>query len=169
VRAALAVLLLLPSPGEPAVEVLFAPTGDARRLQARAAAELGLARTSVRVAMFHFTSERLARALAERARAGVPVRVLLDARQSDAAFVGRLRGAGIEVRLATPRGDEQTRFHHKYSVLDDRIVLSGSYNWTVQGDMSNHENLVLFRDEAAARAFAENFDRTWEDPDLSRP
>jgi phosphatidylserine/phosphatidylglycerophosphate/cardiolipin synthase-like enzyme len=167
VRGALLVLLLLPA--ETPVEVLFAPSGDARLLQTRVSAEVRGARKSVRVAMFHFTSERLLQALADRARADLSVRVLLDARQSDAALVARLRAAGADVRLVTPRGDEQTRFHHKYCVLDDRIVLTGSYNWTVQGDLSNHENLVLLRDDGAARAFAENFDRTWEDRDLSRP
>lgn len=168
-RAALLLLALLPAPADPAVEVLFAPTGDARRIQTRLAAEVRAARTSVRVAVFHFTSDRLVQALADRARAGLPVRVLLDARQSDDAFVARLRAAGLDVRRVTPRGDEQTRFHHKYCVLDDRIAITGSYNWTVQGDRSNHENVVILRDDAAARAFAEDFDRTWEDRELSRP
>lgn len=167
-RAAL-FLALLPLPADPAVEVLFAPTGDARLLQARVGAEVRAARKSVRVAMFHFTSDRLVAALADRARSGVPVRVLLDARQSDDALLARLRAAGLDARRVSPKGDEQTRFHHKYCVLDDRIVLTGSYNWTVQGDQSNHENVVLLRDDAAARAFAENFDRTWEDRELSRP
>lgn len=166
-RAALLVLLLLPAPST--VETLFAPTGDRRLIQTRLAVEIRGARESVRVAVFHFTSERLAAALSERRRAGLSVRVLLDARQSDDAFVARLRGAGIDVRRVTPRGDEQTRFHHKYCVLDDRIAITGSYNWTVQGDLSNHENVAILRDEAAARTFAEDFDRTWEDRELSRP
>ncbi len=168
-RAALLLLVCLPASQEPTVEVLFAPTGDRRLLQTRLAAEVRAARTSVRVAVFHFTSDRLVAALADRRRAGLAVRVLLDARQADPAFVARLRAAGVDVRRVTPRGDEQTRFHHKYCVLDDRIAITGSYNWTVQGDLSNHENVVLLRDAAAARAFAQDFDRTWEDRDLSRP
>ena len=167
-RAAL-LLLLLPVQEKPSVETLFAPTGDRRLIQTRLAAEIRAARSSVRVAVFHFTSERLAAALAERRRAGLSVRVLLDARQSDDAFVGRLRAAGLDVRRVVPRGDEQTRFHHKYCVLDDRIAITGSYNWTVQGDLSNHENVAILRDDATARAFAEDFDRTWEDRELSRP
>ena len=168
-RASIPLLLALALPADPAVEALFAPTGDARLLQTRVAAEVRGARKSVRVAMFHFTSDRLVQALAERRRAGVGVRVLLDARQADDGFVTRLRALDLEVRRVTPKGDDQTRFHHKYCVLDDRIAITGSYNWTVQGDQSNHENVVLLRDEGAARAFAENFDRTWEDRELSRP
>jgi phosphatidylserine/phosphatidylglycerophosphate/cardiolipin synthase-like enzyme len=116
--------------------------------------------------MFHLTSDRLVRALAARRRAGIPVRVLLDRRQADEDFVAGLRGEGLDVRLVTPRAEE-ARFHHKYAVLDARIVVTGSYNWTIQGDVANHENVVVLRNEPAARAFLEDFEKTWQDRELS--
>jgi len=123
---------------------------------------------SIDVAMFHFTSDRLVQALSARRRAGVAVRVLLDRAQSDDDFVRRLQAEGLDVRRVTPRGDE-ARFHQKYAVLDARLVVTGSYNWTVLGDIANHENLVILRQEAAARAFQENFEQTWQDKELSQP
>jgi hypothetical protein len=39
----------------------------------------------------------------------------------------------------------------------------------VQGDIAKHENLVVLRHEAAARAFLENFDKTWQDKEWSPP
>jgi phosphatidylserine/phosphatidylglycerophosphate/cardiolipin synthase-like enzyme len=75
----------------------------------------------------------------------------------------------MEVRRVTPRGDERARFHHKYAVLDGKGVVTGSYNWTVGADMSNHDNIVLLRDAGAARAFREDFERTWNDRELSHP
>ena len=118
--------------------------------------------------MFHFTSDRLVQALSARRRAGIAVRVLLDRAQSDDDFVRRLQAEGLEVRRVTPRGDE-ARFHQKYAVLDARLVVTGSYNWTVLGDIANHENLVILRQEAAARSFQENFEQTWQDKELSQP
>ncbi len=159
--------LLLPAPGEP-VSVSFAPTGEKRALEAVLAAELRRASRSVDVAMFHFTSDRLVQALGDRRRAGLAVRVLLDRAQADDDFVRRLRTEGLDVRLVAPRVEE-ARFHHKFAVLDAKIVATGSYNWTVQGDIGNHENLVILRDEPAARAFQDEFDRIWQDKDLSRP
>lgn len=117
--------------------------------------------------MFHFTSRRLVAALAARARDGVSVRVLLDSGQADPDLVTALRRGGAVVRLVT--AGERARFHHKYAVLDGRIVVTGSYNWTVMGDIANHENLVVLRHRGAARAFEENFDRTWNDGALSHP
>lgn len=159
--------VLLPT-RDVAVSVHFAPTGERRALESTIRAELRAATKSIDVALFHFTSGRLVRALAERRRAGVVVRVLLDHRQADPDVVRRLRSEGIDVRLVTPR-EKEARFHHKYAVLDDKIVVTGSYNWTIMGDIANHENVVLLRHEPAARSFAENFEKTWQDKELSRP
>ena len=167
---ALPLLLCLPfllPPRENDVAVLFAPTGEKRVLEAEISRELRAAARSIDVAMFHVTSDRLARTLAARRRAGVAVRLLLDRRQADEDFVDRLKADGIDVRLVTPRAEE-ARFHHKYAVLDARIVVTGSYNWTIQGDIANHENVVFLRNEAAARAFQEDFDKTWQDKELSQ-
>lgn len=168
---ALPLLVCLPflaAPPDDLVAVHFAPTGERRALEAAIAAELRGAARSIDVAMFHITSDRLLQALAARRRAGVAVRVLLDRAQSDDETVRRLRDDGIDVRRVVPRGDE-ARFHHKYAVLDARLVVTGSYNWTVMGDVANHENVVLLRHEPAARAFLENFEKTWQDKDLSSP
>jgi phosphatidylserine/phosphatidylglycerophosphate/cardiolipin synthase-like enzyme len=118
--------------------------------------------------VFHFTSERLVQALAERRRAGVAVRVLLDRRQADPDFVRRLRAEGLDVRRVSPR-NEEARFHHKYAVLDAKIVVTGSYNWTVMGDIANHENVVVLRHAPAARSFIDDFEKTWQDKELSQP
>ncbi len=126
-----------------------------------------MSKRSIDVAMFHFTSERLARALAERRRAGVAVRLLLDASQADADFVRRLRAEGLDVRLASP--PDGARFHHKFAVLDEGRVITGSYNWTYRADAANHENLLLLRDVRSAAAYRAEFERRWNDPDLSRP
>jgi phosphatidylserine/phosphatidylglycerophosphate/cardiolipin synthase-like enzyme len=155
-------------PQEDPVVAHFAPTGERRALEAAIRAEIRAATRSVDVAVFHFTSDRLVQALAERRRAGVAVRVLLDRRQADPDLVRRLRSEGLDVRRVSPR-DEEARFHHKYAVLDAKIVVTGSYNWTVMGDIANHENVVVLRHGPAARSFLEDFEKTWQDKELSQP
>lgn len=167
-RTAAALLLLALPAQEQEVDVLFSPSGDALRLQARIAAELRRARTSIDVAMFHFTSERLARVLAERKRDGLRVRVLIDAAQADVDFLRRLRKDGLEVRRVAPK-EEGGRFHHKFAVLDEGTVITGSYNWTYRADAASHENVVVWRDVRAAGRFHGEFERVWNDTELSRP
>jgi phosphatidylserine/phosphatidylglycerophosphate/cardiolipin synthase-like enzyme len=166
--ALLAILAFAASAREERVEILFSPTGEKRVLEERIAGEIRTAEREIRVAMYHFTSDRLLQALAERRRAGVSVAVLMDSSKIDDELFNRIRGARLELRLATPR-TEGARFHHKFCVLDSRAVITGSYNWTVLGDVANHENVVLLRHDGAARAYRDEFDRLWNDRDLSRP
>lgn len=155
-------------PSDDRLDVLFAPSGEKRLLEERLGDEIRSARRDIRVAMFHFTSERLLRALAERRRDGVDVRVLVDASQADDEFLGRLRRAGLQVRRVVPQ-DDRARFHHKFAVFDGKTAATGSYNWTVLADVASFENLVLLRHPAAAGAFRDEFDRIWQDQALSRP
>lgn len=156
------------APASDPIEVHFAPTGRARLLEAGLAEEIGRARREIRVALFLFTSRRLAAALGRARARGVRVRVLLDASVADADFVADLRRSGVEVRRVVMDGEDPARFHHKYSVMDTNVVTTGSYNWTVRGDTANHENLVILRDAAVARAYGEDFERTWNDAQRSR-
>ena len=53
--------------------------------------------------------------------------------------------------------------HHKFAVVDDRLVLNGSLNWTVQGVSRNRENVQVSSDPRAVRAFKAEFERLWRE------
>jgi cardiolipin synthase len=83
------------------------------------------------------TGDRFKAALAERARAGVAVRVIYDAVGSFGlpdAWVGELRAAGCEVIDFNPISPWRRRFrlshrdHRKIIVVDDRIGFTGGLN-----------------------------------------
>ena len=83
------------------------------------------------------TGRRLIALLAERARAGVKVRLLLDAVGclfSSGAFTRPLREAGGEVARFMPvlpftsRGSANLRLHRKIAIFDHRTALVGGHN-----------------------------------------
>ena len=42
-------------------------------------------------------------------------------------------------------------------ILDDEVVLTGSFNYTKQAEHSNAENLLVIRDHALAAKYSENW------------
>ncbi len=55
--------------------------------------------------------------------------------------------------------------HQKFAVIDRKVVLTGSYNWTASAENFNDENLLLFRDAGPlAEEFRKEFFRLWEKP-----
>lgn len=97
---------------------------------------LAAARRAVTVEMYTFaddvTGRRFADVLADRARAGVPVRLIYDAVGSldtPAAFFARLREAGVAVAEFNPIFSlRRKRDHRKLVIADDRAFVGG-INW----------------------------------------
>lgn len=139
------------------LQVCFAPEdGCAARVEKL----IGQAQRSIRFMAFSFTSDALADALIERAQAGVNVIGVVEASQARAnsgAEYLRLLAAGVDVRLdGNPRN-----MHHKVMVIDDEIVITGSYNYTFFAETRNDENLLVVHDAQFAAAFVDEFHRIY--------
>ncbi|MCD6363822.1 MAG: phospholipase D family protein [Synergistetes bacterium] len=130
------------------IEVYFSPNGGCAD---RIVSLLDSAKSFIDVAMFSFTSRELARALIRAHERGVRVRVLLDRHQAEERFSkGRyLAKRGIFVVYDRMPG----LMHNKFCVIDSKIVITGSYNWTASAEKRNQENLVIIHDSKIARIF----------------
>jgi phosphatidylserine/phosphatidylglycerophosphate/cardiolipin synthase-like enzyme len=62
--------------------------------------------------------------------------------------------AGIEVRIRHKDGDQRS----KYLIIDQAIVVTGSYNFTARADERNSENVVVIRNAPKVdEAFAADY------------
>ncbi len=115
-------------------------------------------------AVYKFSLSTIFRALEEALDRGVAVRLVVDKRLIDRetdGFVGKLaeKKAGVTVRKWI--GD---KLHAKFVIIDDRQVLSGSYNWTKSAE-KNTELLLRFDDPASVERFTILFEGLWKDAD----
>ena len=139
------------------VEVLFSPDDQ---VASRLTRLIHSATREIDFMAFSFTSEEIAQALAERRRAGVVVRGVLEADQvgslsSQYAF---LRQAGIEIRL----DNNPATMHHKVILVDGGVVATGSYNYSRSAETANDENLLILYSPRAADLYGEEFERLFE-------
>ena len=67
----------------------------------------------------------------------------------------RLDVAGLDIHLdGNPRN-----MHHKVIIIDDAIVITGSYNFSNNAETSNDENLLVIHDPQVAAYYAKEFQR----------
>ena len=52
--------------------------------------------------------------------------------------------------------------HHKFAILDKKILISGSFNWTMTAANGNHENLIVTNDADLLEAFSGEFEKLWK-------
>ena len=47
--------------------------------------------------------------------------------------------------------------HNKIMIIDDRIVLTGSFNWTMGAEKRNAENLLMINNAEVAKIYKDNW------------
>jgi len=143
-------------------DVCFSPDGVCSELIVE---EVDAAGESVHAAVYTFTNMALKDRLLEAFYRGCDVKLVMDPWSGDsgnvvnAAVYDALDAEGVPVRWApNPNGGIM---HHKFAVLDGRILLTGSYNWTESADSRNDENLMRITDEQLAGRFESAFEELW--------
>jgi len=53
--------------------------------------------------------------------------------------------------------------HNKFVVIDNKIAMTGSFNWTVQGSHGNYENVAIFSNKKLVQQYAAKFEQLWLD------
>lgn len=134
------------------IQVFFSPNGGATQAAVNALAQ---ATNRVLVQAYSFTSAPLAQALVSAKQRGVTVQVILDhskktEKYSEADF---LNHNNIEIWI-----DARHQIaHNKIMIIDDHVILTGSFNFTKAAEEKNAENLLLINDPALAKSYLENW------------
>ncbi len=140
----------------PSYEIHFSPKGGCADTVVY---WIGRANQSVHVLMYIFTLQNVAEALISAHDRGVEVKIVFDKSQgSSYSQQALLNAAGIEVRNDTnPNGI----MHNKVAIIDNRIVITGSFNWTNSAENNNNENLIVIDSVDAASRYESEFQNIW--------
>jgi phosphatidylserine/phosphatidylglycerophosphate/cardiolipin synthase-like enzyme len=143
-------------------EVYFSPDGGIR---AQIIRRIDQSHHTIDIAVYSFTSQEIAEALVEAHHRGVRVRVIRDYQQTSNKRDedNYLQSNGIDVKRLFGRPPHGV-MHHKFAVFDDKVVETGSFNWTLNGERYSHENALFFDDPSLVRAFDKEFEKLWKEP-----
>ncbi len=138
------------------VEIYFSPNGGCQQAIINA---IDNAEQKIDVAMYTFTEGDIAKALIAAKDRGVQVRVLLDGDNASGSYSKAtfLANNGISIKKETGSG----LMHDKFAVLDDSVVLTGSFNWTANAEARNDENLLIIKSHEIAAKYAATFQTLW--------
>lgn len=139
------------------IETIFEAEGD---VPARLVELLANAR-SVRFMAFSLTRSDLIQLMVTRAQAG-ELDVMGVIETSQRRFLSDLICAGLSIQ----QDGNPNILHHKVFIIDESIVVMGSFNFSGSAADSNDENTLIIHNTAIARAYLEEFARRWNE---SRP
>jgi phosphatidylserine/phosphatidylglycerophosphate/cardiolipin synthase-like enzyme len=140
---------------------------------------------SVDLALFVFSDQKIADTLKSKHNSGVKIRALIDPN-----FIFQYYSEGLDllgVAIPTPkcefekdnnpwqiplntvgmaklaRGD---KLHHKFALIDEQIIITGSHNWSASANHNNDETLLIIDNIVVANHFKAEFKRLYENATL---
>lgn len=137
------------------IETYFSPDDGVQR---RIVEVVNSAQESIYFMAFSFTSDPIGEAMRARARAGVTVAGVMEdeqIRSNVGTEYDPFRQAGLNVY----RDGNPGQMHHKVIIVDERIVILGSYNFSNAAETRNDETALVIFDEQLAALFLEEFKR----------
>lgn len=136
------------------IQVYFAAENP---VMARIIDEVNLAKTQVRFLAFSFTDFDLAKAMLDRAAAGVGVSGVFETTGSltQASELRTLYCAGLPVFQDGNPGV----LHNKVVIIDGETVISGSFNFSSNATNSNDENLIIIKNKDIAQLYLQEWER----------
>ncbi|MCK4325743.1 phospholipase D family protein [bacterium] len=137
--------------------VYFSPKGGC---QGAIVKQVNEAKSEILVAMYALTEGDISWALVKARERGIDIKVVLDQAQRTQKYAkGRfLSKKGVPVRYENRSG----LLHHKFAVIDNKIVITGSFNWTASAESRNNENLLIITSEELAQEYKREFRKLWE-------
>lgn len=115
--------------------------------------------SSIKICVFTISDDRITKAILKQQWKNIPIQIITDNDKCNdlGSDINQLFESGIDVKVdRTPY-----HMHHKYALIDDKVVLTGSYNWTKSAALYNHENLILTSNKDIVEKFVIEFNKLW--------
>jgi phosphatidylserine/phosphatidylglycerophosphate/cardiolipin synthase-like enzyme len=136
--------------------------GAERELAPIIAAAIEAAEDEIRFMAYSFTEATIGDAVMAQAQAGTAVQGVFETTGSQTEYsfytpLKEMRAANVRVR----QDGQSAVMHHKVFILDRKLVIFGSFNFTNSANDENDENVVLVHDPEFAAQFSAEFDAVW--------
>ncbi|MFI5449800.1 MAG: phospholipase D-like domain-containing protein [Candidatus Bathyarchaeia archaeon] len=140
------------------ISVCFSPGGNCG---ATVAYWISRANSTIHIEIYDFTLNEISDALvnASRANPKLSIEIVWDNSMANGrgSQYNALLAAGISIHLDTRSGV----MHDKVAIIDDHIVLTGSFNWSNEANNENRENLIVIESTAIAALYEANFQQNY--------
>lgn len=122
--------------------------------------EISKSEKEILIAVYWFTNQELFDILIEKLKEGIKIELIIH---ND--FINN-RESGLPFQQFIDNGgkfyfsDGNNPMHNKFCLIDRRVLINGSYNWTYFAEEKNRENILLIENETeVANSFYDEFRR----------
>lgn len=135
------------------IRTFFSPRGGSKQAIID---ELKKAKKSIKFMAFSYTDKDMANVMIEKKKSGVAVEGLFDAcLLAQSSTYSMLKDNKIFVL----KDGNQALLHHKTMIIDNEIVINGSFNFSKSAEEKNNEDFVIIKSKSHASIFLKEYDK----------
>ncbi len=120
--------------------------------------ELGKANKSIYFMAFSFTDDQIGELIIEKSKSLEVMGVMEKSQNNTYSEYEKLINCSVSVAWDT----NKYNMHHKVFIIDNKTVITGSYNPTKNADENNYENIIIIENSLVADAFIKEFFRVYK-------
>jgi len=177
--------------GNSVVKVHFSPTSKTKPWKETSNGFIGNqlreATNSVNLALFVFSDQKIVNILAQQHQNEVAVKGLIDSgfayryysEALDMLGIALARNCQIETgnapwespisTVGVPELAEGDKLHHKFAIIDEKTVVTGSHNWSAAANYQNDETVLVIQNPTVAAHYQREFERLYDRAILGIP
>ena len=140
------------------IQVAFSPNNGVTNIIVNAINE---AKQSILVEAYSFTSKDIATSLLNAKKRGIGINIILDKYQVSQQYSSSkfFSDMGFNVRI----DNKHAIFHDKVMIIDDKTLITGSFNFTKAAETKNGENILILRDNPElAKLYIQDWQSHWQ-------
>lgn len=171
--------------GDTTIVVKFSPTSTAKSWRETTngliSNTLKSANNSVDLALFVFSDQDIANTLKNESLQGIKIKALIDPNFAYQYYSEGLDLLGVALSnkckfeknnnpwqqpietVGIPNLPQGDKLHHKFGIIDDYTIITGSHNWSNAANNLNDETLLIFYNPLIAKHFRREFDYLYQD------
>lgn len=131
-------------------------------------AELNKATQSIYIAVAWFTRADFFEILLAKAKSGVRVQLIISNDRINKGDKVKINHDELnhypDCQTYWIGDGKKDLMHNKFCVIDNAVVITGSFNWSMRAENNNHENITISQDTMLAKAFYQQFYKIIDKP-----
>lgn len=122
--------------------------------------EIEKAKECLKVAVYWFTNHELFESLYQKQVNGIQCYLIIHNDYINNRETGLPFQKFVDVGGKLYFSDEENPMHNKFCIIDNQVLINGSYNWTYYAESKNRENILIIKEEPIVlSAFGKEFER----------
>ena len=174
--------------GNTQITLQFAPTSRKQDWHSSTngliAKTIAKGKESIKLALFVFSEQKIADTLQQKQEQGIEIQGVFDISFAYRYYSEVLDMLGITLyqkcraekdnnpwknslnTIGTAELAVGDKLHHKFAIIDDKIVIAGSQNWSISANKNNDEALIIISNYTVSQHFVQEFQRLYRSASL---